>query len=573
MSEGRRSRPYHIVLDEMNLARIEYYFAKFLSAMEVRARQEVAAIDLGAQKQIYLYRNLFFIGTINVDETTQGFSDKVFDRVQLIELPKPHEELPVSLKRLAGNARIVAEWPLSGPGHYQLQLYFADKPVAVESAFVTIQPGKISTEAYVQLLEDLETSLPASIVLALQRNGAFANLSFFSPRESTLATELTCLERAIYGTAGRIGLVEALRAISSQPYTVLNTHELWVQSRYARRPHASRLVQAMANPNNLDKNGFPTRLLDTRVEHNVDVYENRLLKVFWQQVHLRLRQLQSALKRLEQRSNTLDLLKRAQDLSTALYNARHEAAFLNEVASPIHLPTRVTMVLSQNPLYRAILEGYREFHRSMVVYLKEPLLEAPLENLPFLYQIWGTVQVLHVLLEEAGKRGYKVGKHELVTKDDYGIYLRLLPDNKNLVVLEHPADHTVIRFISERIYRRAAGQDVHSISFEQRPDVAVEIFAPGKPLHILLFDPKYKLAGQSEDGRAIPKKEDIDKMHAYRDAIRDQEQKQVIHYAAILYPGLYQHYYDGLEALQAYPGSQVSLQEHLQDIFRVALQM
>ena len=79
--EGRLAIPYHLVLDEMNFARVEYYFAKFLSAMEVRARSGVAPIDLGAQKVINLYPNLYFIGTINVDDTTHGFCDKIYDRV------------------------------------------------------------------------------------------------------------------------------------------------------------------------------------------------------------------------------------------------------------------------------------------------------------------------------------------------------------------------------------------------------------------------------------------------------------------------------------------------------------
>ncbi len=91
--EGRAAKPYHLVLDEMNLARVEYYFAKFLSAMEVRARSSAAPIDLGAQKIINIYPNLFFIGTINIDETTHGFADKIYDRAQLIELTVSRETL------------------------------------------------------------------------------------------------------------------------------------------------------------------------------------------------------------------------------------------------------------------------------------------------------------------------------------------------------------------------------------------------------------------------------------------------------------------------------------------------
>jgi MoxR-like ATPase len=81
-----KSTPYHLVLDEMNLARIEYYFSKFLSLMEQRARGESAFLELSPDHGIFLPPNLYVVGTVNVDETTHGFADKVYDRAQLIEI-------------------------------------------------------------------------------------------------------------------------------------------------------------------------------------------------------------------------------------------------------------------------------------------------------------------------------------------------------------------------------------------------------------------------------------------------------------------------------------------------------
>jgi hypothetical protein len=96
-----QARPYHLVLDEMNLARIEYYFAKFLSQMEVRARSQaaVASIALSDTDSVLLTPNLYFTGTVNIDETTHGFADKVFDRAQLIELEIDRDAV---IKRLDG---------------------------------------------------------------------------------------------------------------------------------------------------------------------------------------------------------------------------------------------------------------------------------------------------------------------------------------------------------------------------------------------------------------------------------------------------------------------------------------
>jgi hypothetical protein len=84
---GRTAREFHVILDEMNLARVEHYFSRFLSAMEVRSREGIARLDLAPGHTVELTPNLRFAGTVNIDETTHGFADKVYDRAQLLELP------------------------------------------------------------------------------------------------------------------------------------------------------------------------------------------------------------------------------------------------------------------------------------------------------------------------------------------------------------------------------------------------------------------------------------------------------------------------------------------------------
>jgi MoxR-like ATPase len=87
----RTAREFHVILDEMNLARVEHYFSRFLSAMEVRSRQGLARLDLAPGHTVTLAPNMKFAGTVNIDETTHGFADKVYDRAQLIELPLPRD--------------------------------------------------------------------------------------------------------------------------------------------------------------------------------------------------------------------------------------------------------------------------------------------------------------------------------------------------------------------------------------------------------------------------------------------------------------------------------------------------
>jgi 5-methylcytosine-specific restriction endonuclease McrBC GTP-binding regulatory subunit McrB len=91
---------YFFCLDEMNLAHVEYYFSQFLSAMEEERPEDREILLLSKREQKILEQqeksqsvpsrlliptNLFFTGTINVDETTQSISDKVIDRANTLE--------------------------------------------------------------------------------------------------------------------------------------------------------------------------------------------------------------------------------------------------------------------------------------------------------------------------------------------------------------------------------------------------------------------------------------------------------------------------------------------------------
>ena len=82
------TRPFTVVLDEMNLSRPEQYLAPILSAMETGAplnlHREGDIFD-GIPSVIRYPANLAIIGTVNMDETTHGISDKVLDRAFTIE--------------------------------------------------------------------------------------------------------------------------------------------------------------------------------------------------------------------------------------------------------------------------------------------------------------------------------------------------------------------------------------------------------------------------------------------------------------------------------------------------------
>lgn len=90
-----KERPYFLILDEMNLSHVERYFADMLSVIESEkkialhsAGKELSGIDgdtVLVPTNLALPKNLFIIGTVNVDETTYMFSPKVLDRANVIE--------------------------------------------------------------------------------------------------------------------------------------------------------------------------------------------------------------------------------------------------------------------------------------------------------------------------------------------------------------------------------------------------------------------------------------------------------------------------------------------------------
>jgi hypothetical protein len=107
-AQAEPSAPYLLLLDEMNLAHVERYFADFLSgiesrepvlpALEPKDEQWVAAEEGGRSP---IPTNLIVVGTVNVDETTYLFSPKVLDRAFTFEFRVAADDLDGALRRPA----------------------------------------------------------------------------------------------------------------------------------------------------------------------------------------------------------------------------------------------------------------------------------------------------------------------------------------------------------------------------------------------------------------------------------------------------------------------------------------
>lgn len=99
-------RIHLVVFDEMNLSQIEHWFAPFISLLEQESGSRVLklypdnmAVKNGDKypQSIKIGENVFFVGTVNVDETTKQMSDRLLDRAIVVNLSAPSFE---SLKRI-----------------------------------------------------------------------------------------------------------------------------------------------------------------------------------------------------------------------------------------------------------------------------------------------------------------------------------------------------------------------------------------------------------------------------------------------------------------------------------------
>lgn len=92
-AQQNKNKPHLICLDEMNLARVEYYLSDYLSIIESRKKvgQDIITDNIVEYQEnnetikLHIPDNIYLIGTVNMDDTTFQFSRKVLDRANTIE--------------------------------------------------------------------------------------------------------------------------------------------------------------------------------------------------------------------------------------------------------------------------------------------------------------------------------------------------------------------------------------------------------------------------------------------------------------------------------------------------------
>ena len=226
-----RKDPTIIVLDEMNLARIEYYFAEFLSILEMPNKNEWK-IDVVSKQlendpikliegKVLIPQNIWFVGTANRDDSTFGITDKVYDRVVSIEINNkaeffdapPTGKLRISAESLSSKFKAaVLEYELSNDMRDKLEQLddFITKKFNIMFGNRILKQIETFVPIYVACGNDELEALDFMVARKIIRKFEVLNLVF-------LQNELTELIAFIKKTFGKdefkdtIDLIETLR--------------------------------------------------------------------------------------------------------------------------------------------------------------------------------------------------------------------------------------------------------------------------------------------------------------------------------------------------------------------------
>ena len=280
--------------------------------------------------------------------------------------------------------------------------------------------------------------------------------------------------------------------------------------------------------------GFtPLTLPDRKIQISVDTKDNRFIKSSLQLLRRRLEQLKMSMPR--KYAASINIMQRwSEELDSLLFNP-----FWHDVGDSESFPN--SMVMANRKGYREYMVFYLAFGLSIKLETESTLLSVGGEIKPVfhLYEIWCYLMIHEVLCRLTNSTGNpelsfankdKMFSKDLISKNDKPIQFTYIHDdkeaklalfyNKNFMPLDDNA---------------TLWADSYSGVFNPDVSISIEI---GDNVHWLHFDAKYRLdlsKWQSEmNGDAVAssfKREDIHKMHTYRDAVLGTRGSY------ILYPG------------------------------------
>ncbi len=226
---GNPGKPYFLILDEMNLSHVERYFSDFLSSMESKEKlklhdstQALLTEDgIPVSGKFEWPRNLFVIGTVNIDETTYMFSPKVLDRAHVIEFK-------VSWAEIAGGLAGAAPTGIPALSAEQIDAFMGVALIKDKS----LPPE--DQKMLLKVLEDLHKALAGSRFVFAHRTAreclnfiasakALAKEGIVTPPDTKGLIDLAILQKALPKLNGAAGI---LSKVLDDLLKVCETHGL-----------------------------------------------------------------------------------------------------------------------------------------------------------------------------------------------------------------------------------------------------------------------------------------------------------------------------------------------------------
>lgn len=461
---------------------------------------------------------------------------------------------------------LMALWQRQGPGIYPVTLWYQSERCFERE--LQVWPKGWGQSGLFALLEDLSYHLPYEWGRALKRGAGYV------PGKSTETRilrgwrqEFARLQECLLDASeSSVGLLSALADWEPNQTLGLPPELRPVPAYQARNP----LFRTVVSP------GLP--LLDQRPRWQANTPENRFVKSLVARVETRLNSLLGLLvgpdfgPEQSQLQAWLTLLR------------KHTRACPEWPTIPaLTAPAMPTLGLMARRSHRPFVRLWQQLNRDFVFVpsmenqpSQSSLSKAGprrrrLENLPWLYQTWSLLHVILALQREAQLQGWTpISQDWFFPWQNAGRppsnWVQVLPRGQRVLHLQKAGAGAELQVWVERQF--GAEGAIHSISYAQRPDLVVQVSPykrpqlptqPTQPAQIWLWDAKYRLG----DDLKRPSKVDLDRMHAYRDALRSETGATVVTMACILYPGPSLTFAPGLSALQASPLAPEDLQQAL----------
>ena len=324
-------------------------------------------------------------------------------------------------------------------------------------------------------------------------------------------------------------LPSIIEYLSRNLYSTLENVKEEIPTSFASNINPNDLIEAVIDSEELYEN-VPLRVDETKYEDTIDVAENRFYKYF-------LEMLSDLIDELFEKINDGYVYDKLKTYKNEL-NYYLSQKYFKEISRLNHIPLN-SQVLQKKEGYRDILSYYLMFEFGFKLNWRElsDKFKGHEKKVYDLYEYWCYFKLIEIMESICD---LKVNFEDIFTISDDGMSIEL----KKGIVKSFDYDGIKIDLMYNKTFNRF-GDDYKTYSVTLRPDYTLAIHR-GNEIFYIHFDAKYKMYVDSQDF----KNEDIVKMHAYKDAIKNSIG------AYVLYPGTKNRIYwetdDEKESVGAY---------------------